>query len=78
MRVVSAVEGQVRNDADYAAARHDMPDIKTRGGGQFTWRHGDRTAHWRQDTIDAWKRDGRLSRIYNEAIMGLLKRTAVG
>ena len=61
--------GTIENTASYAAARHVMPD------GKLKFRHGDRTCHWRTDTIDDWNRQGKLRRYYHEGLSGLLMRT---
>ena len=69
-KVDSPTQGRVINEAKYAAARHDMP-------GKLTWQHGDRTAHWRTDTINHWRLKGKLRSYYRDHLLGLLKQTAV-
>ena len=72
-KVSSAEQGMVFNTAEYAIYRHNMPESLEAAGKKF--RHGDRTAHWRRDTITDFERRGLPREIYRKHLRGMLIST---
>jgi len=80
-RVVSDTEGRVENAAvnkkgvHYPRIREEMPESLAKVGKK--WRHGDRTAHFRQDVIREWQAAGKPRSYYQKHLEGLFLRTQV-